>query len=65
MLEYTDMNQTNKIYYAIKDSIPLQYRPNVKITARADNWFEVCYGMITSFYKMSEDGKKILDIQVD
>ena len=64
MLEYTDMNYTNRIYYAIKDSVPLQYRPYVTIKATADNWYMVCYGMITSFYRMSNDGK-ILEIQYD
>jgi len=64
MLEYTDMNNTNTTYYAIKDSIPLQYRPYATIKARGNNWVEVCYGLITAFYRMSDDGK-ILEIQYD
>ena len=59
MLDYT-----NTIYYAIKDSIPEQYRPYATIKARASGWYEVCYGMIVSFYRMSQDGK-ILEIQYD
>jgi len=64
MLEYTDMNYTNKIYYTIKDSIPLQYRPYAKIKATVDNWYMVSYGVISSYYHMSNDGK-ILEIQYD
>ena len=59
MLDYT-----NTIYYAIKNSVPEQYRAYATIKARASGWYEVCYGMVTAFYRMSNDGK-ILEIQVD
>jgi len=59
MLDYT-----NTIYYTIKNSIPEQYRPYARIKARANGWYEVCYAMVTAFYRMSNDGK-ILEVQVD
>jgi hypothetical protein len=59
MLDYT-----NKIYYAIKNSVPEVFRPYVKIKARASGWYEVCYGMVTAYYCMTPEGE-IVSIEVD
>jgi hypothetical protein len=53
-----------KIKTAILNNIPAQYRDYATIKARASGWYEVGYGMVSSYYCMTPEGE-IVTVEVD
>jgi hypothetical protein len=53
-----------KIKTAILNDIPAQYRDYATIKARASGWYEVGYGMVSSYYCMTPEGE-IVTVEVD